>query len=144
MIRMMHHFMNILAEESRIAHTVGRNVGFFTVVILFTMVVSLEPTSHNHQDNDDAHHADGVGDGTTQGSHCRRLSQLFECLLCSTECRCVGGGSTKHPHEVGKGQPSHQCDAHCHDSTDDDDSEGKNVEPRTSMFEGRYKTRSHL
>ena len=143
-LRMMHHIVDVFAKECRIFHTIGSDERLFVVVGVFAFVVALQPSAHDHQDNDDAHHADGVGDGTTQGGYCRGLSQLFECLLCSTEGRSVGGGTTKHSHEIGKGQPTCHSNDYCHDSADDDDCQGEDVEPRASVFEGRHESRSHL
>ena len=141
---MVHHIVNIFAKEGWVFQAIGCDKGFFVVAVVFAFVVALQPSAHNHEHNDDAYHADGVGHGKTQCRHCRGLSQLFECLLCSTECRTVGGGSAKHSHKVSKGQPSHHCYGHSDDRANGHNTQREDVEPSASVAERGHKSWPHL
>ena len=139
-----HDVVNRMSEQRRIAHTIGSDVGLLVVVFLTRVVVTLQPTAHNHQHHDNPDHADGVGHRTTQGGHRRRLPELFERLLCRTECGGVGRRSAKHAHQIREGQPTHQRDQHCQHRADEHHPDTQDIENRTAVAESRHKTRTDV
>ena len=137
---MRHDVVNRMSEQRRVAHTVGSDVGFLVVVFFARMVVTLQPAAHDDEYHNNPDHADGVGHRTTQGGHRRRLSELFERLLCRTECWGVGRRSAKHAHQIREGQPAHQRNQHSQHGADEHHADTQNVEHRTAVAESRHET----
>ena len=137
---MRHDVVDGVPKQGGIAHAVGGDVGFFVVVVLFGVVVTLQPTAHDDQHNDDADHADGIGHRTAQGGHGRRLAELLERLLCRTQRGGIGRGTAEHAHQIGEGHPTRQGDHHGQHRADQHHTDAQQIEDGATVTERGDKT----
>ena len=140
----MADFAERVAEYGRVTHAEGGYKGLVALVVGLCLFVAAEPASHHDEGQDDAHHAQGIGDGTAECSARSGLSELLERLLGRAECGGVGRGAGEHAQHVLQREPARPGEGEGHEGAEQDHAEGQEVQARTALAEGAHEARAHL
>ena len=118
------------------------------VVVAYAMRLEVgrlhEELAYEYHRNDDTHHAERIGHGTSQCSAAAWQVCCRQSLLCGTQCGCVGGGTAEYSHHVGDAHGQHETQAECHHRAEDDDGESPEVERDALVAHEAHEVWTHM
>ena len=133
-------------KDCRIVHLECNDIWFVHIVFLFDFQIFL---THQHfayqQDTENhSHYAQRICHRTSQSRSIRLNAHLFQGLLCGTQRRGIGRGTTEDTHHVRQGNSQSIAAQHRHHRTDQHHAHCQHIQLHTTRPERTEKARTDL
>ena len=138
--------MDAFVEYGRVMYLKCGDVRMVRVVVFvyFHVGGSDKQLLYQNDGKNDAYYTQRVSYSTAQGSSAGGFSQLFQCLLGSSERGRVGGCSAQDAYHVGQADRGDECQSDGCQCSEQDYSQTKHVELESSVFERTEESGTYL
>ena len=141
-----------LAGNRLVAHLQMEHVGLavhvgieFLEIFLFLLQLDAADVADSDDGGDDAHHAERIGAGITQGNGIARVVELIERFVGGTQTGGIGHGTIEHTYHHGQRHlPVGEVDGERHGDVEHHDGYGQHVERHATLLKGGEERRTYL